>query len=465
MNIFERGKRILGARPVKGRYPNASWLESYNRSRTVSDTSLPCHAPFNSMYFNVHGEVGPCWLNLNGYGTYPGQSVHEIWFGQHFIALREALKAKDMEYSCGTCLHNIRNGNHVSALARLHDYPYPLGQYPTVMEFELSNRCNLECVMCKGELSSTIRKNREHLPPMNSPYDSRFVDQLEEFIPHLHEAKFLGGEPFLIEIYYEMWERMVRLNPEIRVTVTTNATVLNQRVKDALARMRFNIIVSIDSFNADTYAGIRHRGDLGKVMPNFLWFREYARDAGTYFQVSVNPLRRNWHELHHILDTCNRHNAHLWFNTVLYPHAEALWTLGPAELGKVRAHLLAHVPSGRPEGCDPEVFDNNVRNYLNLADNQLCVWEKEAERRLDEQLRAAGIGSSRDVADALVQTLSGHIMSDAYLTPTAKEGLLGLVRSRVYEMTSEDDDRPVRNLLRTPAQEALAELMDNATKG
>ena len=143
------------------------------------------------MYFNVHGEVGPCWLNLTEMGKYPENTISEIWFGEQFSKLRESVKNEDLGYRCGTCMHNMKQGNHVSVLAKLYDYPYPLKEYPTVMEFELSNKCNLECVMCKGELSSTIRKNREKLPPLANPYDSRFVDQLEAFIPHLEEAKLL----------------------------------------------------------------------------------------------------------------------------------------------------------------------------------------------------------------------------------------------------------------------------------
>ena len=54
-----------------------------------------------------------------------------------------------------------------------------------------------------------------------NPYDAAFVKQLEEFIPHLEEVKFYGGEPFLIEIYYEIWEKIMELNPKVRISVQT----------------------------------------------------------------------------------------------------------------------------------------------------------------------------------------------------------------------------------------------------
>jgi MoaA/NifB/PqqE/SkfB family radical SAM enzyme len=76
-----------------------------------------------------------------------------------------------------------------------------------MMELEIENTCNLECVMCIGELSSAIRKNRDKLPPIKSPYNEAFVEQLEEFIPHLKELRFNGGEPFLINSVFRIFEK------------------------------------------------------------------------------------------------------------------------------------------------------------------------------------------------------------------------------------------------------------------
>ena len=111
--------------------------------------------------------------------------------------------------------------------------------------FELSNICNLECVMCNGDYSSLIRKNREKRDELAIPYDEKFLLQLEEYIPFLEEVKFYGGEPFLIELYYGIWEKIIRLNPAVRISVQTNATVLNRRVNEVLSKTNFHINVSL----------------------------------------------------------------------------------------------------------------------------------------------------------------------------------------------------------------------------
>ncbi len=48
-------------------------------------------------------------------------------------------------------------------------------------EFEFENTCNLECIMCSGELSSSIRKNIEHLEPFENKYNANFLEQLKSY--------------------------------------------------------------------------------------------------------------------------------------------------------------------------------------------------------------------------------------------------------------------------------------------
>ena len=43
---------------------NSLDFEAYNASRFIREKTHLCHAPFNNMYFNVHGQVAPCWLTL-----------------------------------------------------------------------------------------------------------------------------------------------------------------------------------------------------------------------------------------------------------------------------------------------------------------------------------------------------------------------------------------------------------------
>ena len=55
-------------------------------------------------------------------------------------------------------------GNFSAVKSLQYDSPkLNSSKYPSVLEFELINTCNLECVMCTGEYSSLIRAKREKL--------------------------------------------------------------------------------------------------------------------------------------------------------------------------------------------------------------------------------------------------------------------------------------------------------------
>jgi organic radical activating enzyme len=193
--------------------------------------------------------------------------------------------------------------------------------------------------MCNGSFSSSIRKNREKLPPIISPYNEKFVDELEEFIPHLTDAKFLGGEPFMIDIYLSIWERILKINPRIRMHITTNGTFLNNRIKNLLEGLNAGIILSIDSVEKETYKKIRVNGNFDKVMENLDYFLDYTKRKKTFISMAACPIATNWRELPQMLEFCLSKNIALYFNVVFTPFDLSLRELGVKELEEVITFL------------------------------------------------------------------------------------------------------------------------------
>ncbi len=331
-------------------------LHRFNKSRTNTDKSIVCHAPTVNLNFEQNGNVRACCYNSSHIlGKWPKQSIKEIWMGDKLKELRGYILKNDLSAGCLTCGKIIQAGNYQGAKTKFYDEFVPgrldykikrgLGKlagniaYPKVMEFELSNQCNLECIMCNGYFSSSIRKNREHLPPITSPYDDKFVEELEEFIPHLTDAKFLGGEPFMIDIYLKIWERIRQINPGIRIHITTNGTFLNERIKDLLEGLKVGIIVSIDSIVPDTYRSIRVNGNADKVMENLAYFKKYTLRKKTFLSIAACPMVNNWKELPMLLDFCVLQNIDLYFNAVFYPEELSLSARLPEYLKEVFSYL------------------------------------------------------------------------------------------------------------------------------
>jgi MoaA/NifB/PqqE/SkfB family radical SAM enzyme len=204
--------------------------------------------------------------------------------------------------------------------------------FPRIIEFELSNTCNLQCVMCTGRVSSSIRKNRENLDPLPFPYDDNFVEQLKEFIPHLKQAYFFGGEPFLIEIYYKIWDQIIKINPKIRLYAVTNGTVMNDRVKRILKSTNFNAIISLDSLVNERAESIRIGSNLDEVKKNISIFKELSKNK---IPISHTPMTINWFDTPDIIKFCNQTDSLINLSYVEGPPRFALWSMMPEQLNEV----------------------------------------------------------------------------------------------------------------------------------
>jgi len=320
---------------------NKDLLDSYNEARTADSNAHLCNAPFASMYFRIDGKITACCLNsTHELGRYPENSIEEAWNGDQVKKLRQLIKNNDLSSGCHSCKRHLETKNFTAITARTFDNLPIHADYPSKMEFALANTCNLECVMCDGYASSSIRKNREKKSPIISPYDDAFVEQLEEYIPHLLEAKFYGGEPFLTDINYQIWERIVEVNPGCKIDVQTNATILNNRVKDLLRRGNFNIGVSIDSLQKVNYENIRVNASFDQVMENMAYFQSYCSEKGTSFGIAMCIMQQNWREIPDFINYCNERNIYIYFNTVWYPAHSSLCMLETKELDEIHQYLL-----------------------------------------------------------------------------------------------------------------------------
>jgi MoaA/NifB/PqqE/SkfB family radical SAM enzyme len=363
-------------------------IQAYKASRTYyADKSIVCHAPFVNLNFSQSGEVRACCYNFKHVlGQWPQQSIREIWQGEKLKELRGYIAENNLGGGCTECGKMIEAGNYQGVRARYYDTSSLRDKissiarkitggyaYPRVMEFELSNECNLECIMCNGSFSSSIRRNREKLPPIVSPYNDKFVDELEEFIPHLTDAKFLGGEPFMIDIYLSIWERILKINPNIRIHITTNGTFLNNRIKNLLEGLNAGIVISIDSVERETYKKIRVNGNYDKVMENLDYFIDYTRRKKTFISMAVCPMVNNWKELPQMLEFCLLKNITLYFNVVFTPVELSLRTIDLEEVIRFLENYPLPEIAGHPQKSPVNVSISAYRDFILL----LKGWQHE----------------------------------------------------------------------------------------
>jgi MoaA/NifB/PqqE/SkfB family radical SAM enzyme len=345
-------------------------LAAYQKQRGTSTKFAICHAPFKNLYFGHRGVVTACCYNrLYELGTWPQSTIKQIWEGEKANSLRAHLKQNSLLKGCSVCELQLSAGNFSGFKAAQFDGD-TLNEngYPSVFEFELDNTCNLECVMCSAEYSSSIA-NRNGTKVYTSPYDNKFVGELAEFIPYLKQAKFYGGEPFMIKLYYEIWDAIGNLNSDCNIIIQTNGTILNTRIKDLLEKCNFSINISLDSLNKENYERIRVNASFETVISNLQYFYEYAKRKKSFFGLSACIMKQNWHEAPDFVNFCNERNIKLYFHTVLSPRSASLSFLDKHELESIISTLKA--VTFKEPGTDQQ--KENINHYHQFI-KQLMQW-------------------------------------------------------------------------------------------
>jgi molybdenum cofactor biosynthesis enzyme MoaA len=352
----------------------------YDATREVTDKGFQsaCYAPFTSLYFDTYGGVRVCCHNVTHLvGDVSRESIDAIWHGEKIKVLREAIAAYDFSYGCQFCEWRIGLGSFTSLTPRGWDR-FPVWdrdpEWPQMMEFSISNTCNLECVMCAGYASSAIRANRERLPPLPKPYHEGFFSELRKYLPHLKRAKFLGGEPFLQTECFKIWEMMIAQGLRIPCHVTTNGTQWNRRVESVLSLLPVEIAISMDGISKSTVEQIRFKADYDALLKNVRAFHAYARANSTGISLTFCLLRHNWEELGDFCAFADSWDCPVFVNTVRRPAELSLYTLPFDELKRIVISMEAQ-----------------ASRLLPTLKRNRDVWTGEIER-LRSALRSSGPG-------------------------------------------------------------------------
>jgi MoaA/NifB/PqqE/SkfB family radical SAM enzyme len=350
--------------------------EEYNNSRFYGPGKYFCNAPFSSLFVSYSGRVSPCYA-CKAEDSLKDKSLEDIWKGEVFESLRRRFRAGEIPDECSFCRGHLRNRNFGSILALKYDHHKSIGKTsPSIIELELGNQCQLECVMCSGELSSSIRHNREHREPVESIVKPGFSSQFDFCLPRLKAAEFTGGDPFLIPVYYELWDKIEKVNPSLNILITTNANTMSPAVEKVLAKgLKFSFNISIDSLIKDVYETIRKNGNFENAISNIGRYTEYTYEHNTSIGFLVCPLRLNAYELQDFIGFADTYGATLSYHVVFKPAALVLWTMPSDELHKLARHLKHY----RFKGKDYRTRIN-ARSYDALVELVEC-WAQKAEQR------------------------------------------------------------------------------------
>ncbi|MFM7063515.1 MAG: SPASM domain-containing protein [Actinomycetes bacterium] len=288
-----------------------------------------CRAPWTSLSLDPRGDVQACcqnqWLRL---GNIRDATLLEIWRGPELERLRESIDRNDFRLGCDQCRIPVESSVPESAYFHNFDHLTPLDgrdpPWPVQLELALSNTCNLRCVMCNGELSSSIRSQREHRPPLQSPYGESFFRELDQFLLRVTSVNFLGGEPLLARESLRVMDRLVELGVRPQCSVTTNGTIWNSRVAALVETLGMEVAVSVDGLTDDLLSSVRVGIDPAQLRENLHRLKAATTAGGGSLRLLFSLLRTNWAELVDVLMLADQLDVDLGLNYVEHPVQQSL---------------------------------------------------------------------------------------------------------------------------------------------
>ena len=411
----------------------------YNMSREKLQRVSLCHAPFTNLLFVQSGDIMVCHYN-RGFvvGSYPESDLMSVWNGSKLKELRRSLNDYQPLESCSFCHQEILNDRFYSSGCKKYDYLASRNhRYPKMMEFQLSNHCNLECIMCSGEYSSSIRKNRERGLPYFNPYDARFIQEVEKFLPYLEYASFTGGEPFLNELYFQIWDRISVLNPNLKVSISSNATVLNDRVKKVLSSLNCELTLSIDSIEKETYEHIRKGASLKTTLEHLEYFTNYAVKNKRLLSIKSVIMRDNVKDIPRLYRNFHNQGIQLYPKLVWVPFEHSLKY---AEVAEIDSAINVLQDCEWAIGNSVQKF--NAERYREII-GQLIHWKEEqlAKTEIPDSL------TNEVLLGRLRQDIERSILNDMLLSHSERLEMLEHADRSLRMLFAGLDDGASRQLL------------------
>jgi MoaA/NifB/PqqE/SkfB family radical SAM enzyme len=171
--------------------------------------------------------------------------------------------------------------------AELKNKKILLGSKPLTLRIILTNRCNINCIMC----NLGAQKDK-----FTIPYE--VINRIMDFFPYLERIDWQGGEVFLVEYFEELFQK-ASLFPNIRQTLQINGLLLDKRWAELLAKNNIVVLFSIDATTKKTYEYIRRGARFEDLLENIYVFNEYRKKYNSSADkiLCVCIMRSNYREL------------------------------------------------------------------------------------------------------------------------------------------------------------------------
>lgn len=221
-----------------------------------------CTLPWVGIYLGPSGDIRNCSISKTKLGNIKEATLFDIVQSDKNVKIKQQLLEEKKIAECLTCWNteNLQRTGTIGASNRIH-FNKSLTKHVNTSIFDSAenfnlkmvdlrwrNTCNLACVYCGDDLSSTWALE---LGTKNE-YDELAIEKIKDTvfnnIENIEYVYLCGGEPLLMKENSELIDVILEKKPNIFVRINTNLTNLSSPIYKKILKLKnVHWIVSVDS--------------------------------------------------------------------------------------------------------------------------------------------------------------------------------------------------------------------------
>jgi len=204
----------------------------------------------------------------------------------------------------------IRNANSDLNWREFWHHQTVLKSRPRLIQVGTNWTCNLKCNFCRLTLDST-QATLKALPPRELEISPRVLEEVMALMPYPEIMTLTPlGEPMLYSKFGLLLEHHRKIGSQ-NLAMTTNANLItDDRARMLVEGGMSHMFVSVDSSDAEIYAGMRVRGDLAKVesaLEAINRWKDKLNSKSPTMTLASTFMERNVRQMPDLLDFAIRH--------------------------------------------------------------------------------------------------------------------------------------------------------------
>ena len=192
-------------------------------------SNVYCKAPWTALFLHPNGDVKCCCAGTSSWGNLNNSNLEDVIASPAVIAIKADIIANIPNKFCSTCAEAERLSGS-SQRSYFDQFEISDEQLALSDAFELhsldirwSNLCNLNCVYCCEDWSTTWQKAKQiKISSTVLPYHEQILEMVSKHGQKIDSIILAGGEPLLQKQNINLLET---LKPDVQINVITNFSI------------------------------------------------------------------------------------------------------------------------------------------------------------------------------------------------------------------------------------------------